>query len=337
MDTPKRSANGQIADEIWQNQALTFTICKVREPMMIKSLVSRYWLVLLSILMIIYMLFSVFSHPQPKLTEPDIKPSSTPYKDSVGGIGVVEPQSENITIGTAKSGIVTDIYVKVGQHVAKNEPLFTIDTRDAKARLAAAKAKLLYIKSKLEESKHQLTFYQNIDDRRAISTQELTQRKDSVQINEAEVRMAESEIKQIETELEQLTVKAPIDGTILQVSLHKGEFAQAGTLSDPLIVMGNTDVMHVRVEVDETNGQAILPTAKAVGYLREGNSKPISLSFVRIEPLVRLKKSISNQGNELVDTRVFVILYSFENTDVNARIGQQMDVFIDDAKKNNQQ
>ena len=39
-------------------------------------------------------------------------------------------------------------------------------------------------------------------------------------------------------ELERLTVKAPVDGTVLQVKIHQGEFATAGVLATPLMVLG---------------------------------------------------------------------------------------------------
>jgi len=101
-----------------------------------------------------------------------------------------------------------------------------------------------------------------------------------------------------------------------------------------LIIVGNTNVMHVRVEVDETNSQGLSPQAKAVGFLRGIGSGAIPLYYIRTEPLLASKKSLSNQGSELVDTRVLVIIYSFNNEKIGAYIGQQMDVYIDYEKNN---
>jgi multidrug resistance efflux pump len=200
-------------------------------------------------------------------------------------------------------------------------------------RFNAEKAKMVYEIAALNESKHQLQFYEHVEDKRAISNEEMVRRRDQVAIHEARVQEAQARLDVIEMELNRLTVKSPIDASILQISTHLGEYAQTGVLSNPLLIVGNTDMMHVRVEVDETNAQGISPKAKAVGFLRGYNAKKITLKFVRVEPLLTSKKSLSNQTNELEDTRVLIIIYSFHNENINAYNGQQMDVYIDHENK----
>lgn len=297
------------------------------------SFFSRYWLIFAALFMVIFTLISVFSHPKPTLTEPALRIGISPFKQAIAGIGIVEPQSEIIAIGTTIPGIISQIYVHVGQKVKANEALFTIDSRDATARYNAENARLDYAKAALEESKNQLKFYENVGDKRAISAEEITQRKDKVALATARVNEVQASLNVIAMEIERLTVKSPIDANILKISTHLGEYAPTGILKDPLIIEGQTDLMHVRVEVDESNAQGFSPKAKAVGFLRGYNPEQIPLVFVRVEPLLTSKKSLSNQGNELVDTRVLVVIYSFNNKNVNAYNGQQMDVYIDHEEK----
>lgn len=284
--------------------------------------------------MLIYTLVSIFSHPGPELAEPSLPVATSPFKNYIAGIGVTEPQSENIAIGTSLPGIITKVYVRVGQKVKVNDPLFKIDSRDAQARLASQRAKLAYAIAVARESKNQLKLYESVDDKRAISVEELTRRRDKAALDEANIDDAKAAVDVVTTEIERLTVKSPINGTILKVSARLGEYAPAGALAEPLIIVGNINVMHVRVEIDETNSQGLSPQAKAVGYLRGYNSGSIPLYYVRTEPLLASKRSLSNQGSELVDTRVLVIIYSFNNVNVGAHIGQQMDVYIDYEKNN---
>jgi HlyD family secretion protein len=53
------------------------------------------------------------------------------------------------------------------------------------------------------------------------------------------------------------------------------------------------------------------------------------LRFVRVEPYVVPKKSLTGGSNERVDTRVLQALYAFERGNLPVFVGQQMDVFIE--------
>jgi multidrug resistance efflux pump len=144
-----------------------------------------------------------------------------------------------------------------------------------------------------------------------------------------EAQQAEADLATIKTTLERLTVRAPIAGTVLQVNVRPGEFAQAGPLSTPLIVMGETATMHVRVDVDETEIHRIKAGARARAYLRGDATISTELTFVRFEPLVLPKRSLTGDTTERVDTRVLQVIYRISPSAFPAFVGQQVDVFID--------
>jgi HlyD family secretion protein len=292
-----------------------------------KTFFRQYWLIFLAIFMILFATYSVFHHPTPTLQDPALKVSSPPFKQAISGIGEVEPQSEIIDIGTNLPGIVTKVYVTVGQEIKANDPLFSIDARDADARLKAAKAAFSSANAQLLKATHDLQTYQRIDDKRAISIEELTRRKDQVTINQALTAEALAKVDIIETEIARLTVRAPIAGKILKVAIHPGEYTN--TVNGPLLILGDVRLMRVRVEFDASNAQKIKSASHAVGYLRDYQNQAIPLQFVRLEPLITTKKSLSNQGDEIIDTRVLIALYSFDNQHIDALSGQKMDVYID--------
>ena len=76
---------------------------------------------------------------EPKIPPP-ISPASKPFGKTVAGAGLVEAQTENISIGSALPGIVTEVYVKVGQAVKAGDPLCHLDERQVKAELKARMA-----------------------------------------------------------------------------------------------------------------------------------------------------------------------------------------------------
>jgi hypothetical protein len=58
------------------------------------------------------------------------------------------------------------------------------------------------------------------------------------------------------------------------------------------------------------------------------------LQFVRFEPFVVPKRSLTGDSTERVDTRVLQIIYRIQRDDVPLFVGQQLDVFIDAARPN---
>jgi multidrug resistance efflux pump len=70
----------------------------------------------------------------------------------------------------------------------------------------------------------------------------------------AQVLSAQAQIKATGTDIERLTVRAPVEGEVLPVNIRLGEFAAAGVLQTPLLLLGNLDALHARKDIDE-NGE----------------------------------------------------------------------------------
>ncbi len=138
-------------------------------------------------------------------------------------------------------------------------------------------------------------------------------------------------LKQSQTNLERHIVRAPIDGEVLKMNLRLGEFAQAGMMKDPLLMLGNITPLHVRVDIDENDAWRFKPGAKAEGALRGNRDIKSPLAFVRAEPYVLPKKSLTGDSSERVDTRVLQVIFRVENETLPVYVGQLMDVFIEAA------
>jgi HlyD family secretion protein len=261
-------------------------------------------------------------------------PARPPYHAFVAGSGIVEASTENIAIGTELPGVVSKIYVQIGSRVKAGDPLFTIDDRAQRAVLATRQASVQVAEAQLADSKNQLALAESITDKRAMSVEERDKRRFATQKSEAQLAQARAEFKSIETDLERLTVRAPVDGQILQLKVHLGEFAPTGVLATPLILLGNVDRLCVRVDVDENDAWRVRNGAPATGNLRGNKDIKTQLEFVRFEPYVVPKKSLTGDSSERVDTRVLQVIYGFERGELPIYVGQQMDVFIDAAEQN---
>jgi HlyD family secretion protein len=145
---------------------------------------------------------------------------------------------------------------------------------------------------------------------------------------EAKLEQAKATLDQARVDLDKTVVKAPVDGAILKVNLRLGEYAQAGVLSEPLMTMGSVDPLHVRVDIDETETWRVHPSGAARARLRGNPAISAPLSFVRFEPYVLPKRSLTGDTTERVDTRVLQAIYEFAPSTFPAFVGQQVDVFI---------
>lgn len=312
---------------------------------------SRQILPIIALIGIVLGVFYIFSDlPDREIIEPGQQPPKATGElansERVAGAGLVEPASEIIDIGSALSGLVTDLRVQPGDRVAKGEPLFLVDARAARARLAEANAAIREARASITEAqtarrtaRQQLDLYNNLDDAAAVSRSEIIRVEGEadaatsrLQVSQARLAAAQAAASSAQTEIERLTVRAPIAGEILAVNIRPGEFVatQGGGNSEPFIQMGETNPLHVRVDVDENEAVRVKLGAPATVSPRGAAEIQVKAQFVRAEPQVVPKRQLTNSAAERVDVRVLQIIYALpQNAESDPfRVGQQVDAFI---------
>ncbi len=260
-----------------------------------------------------------------------------PYRAFVAGAGIIEANTENIAIGTQIAGIVSKIYVQIGSQVKAGDALFTIDDRAQRASIATDTADANAARAQMELAKYELKVGDQLIGKKVISQEDLETRLRVADTAEARYLQAQANLEAAKTDLERLTVRAPIDGQIMQLKVHPGEFAPTGVLAQPLILLGNVEPMNVRVNVDENDAWRVRPNAEAIGYLRGNNQIRAPLRFVRFEPYVVPKMSLTGDTTERVDTRVLQVVFSFDRGNLPIYVGQQMDIYIDASLEQNRE
>ncbi|MGA7951824.1 MAG: efflux RND transporter periplasmic adaptor subunit [Thiobacillaceae bacterium] len=293
-------------------------------------MIRKYLLPLLAVVGVVIVIIAIIVDSRsPPAARPAVQPPKAPFASYVAGTGIIEASSGNIAIGTPVPGIVTAIYVKWGDHVKVGDRLFKIDNRDLQAQLLPAFAKKKESEARLEQAKGQLKIAESVPDKRAISVEELNNRRSAVTIDAAALVAAKAQIKQIKLEIERRTIQALVPGQILQLKVRLGEFAPSGALATPLMVLGNDTRLYLRVDIDEYDAWRVRPDAPAVASIRGNPNLHTSLRFERIDPYVVPKASLTGSSTERTDTRVLQVIYSFDPATLpDTYVGQQMDVFI---------
>lgn len=303
---------------------------------------------LVGLLVAVYVMLT--GQPDRTLDDPAEKPAhaegALADAPRVAGSGVVEPSSEMVSIGTSLSGLVTDVLVRPGDYVTRGQPLFTVDDRAQRARLeesraaiAQAEAAIAEAVSATETAGRQLALYRQVEDAAAVSRAEVIRAegdaaaaRSRLSVARAQLTAARAAAGSAQTDLGRLTVRAPIGGEILAVNIRPGEFVQAGGAqggnTQAYIDMGETRPLYVRVDIDEDEAVRLEMGAAASVNPRGAASHKVQAKFVRVEPLVVPKRSLTNSASERVDVRVVQVLYELPPTDGIFRVGQQIDAFI---------
>ena len=347
--------------------------------------ITKYLLPLFAAGMLALALYHVVSAAQkPPAPAPAVEPPRSVFGRTVGGSGIVEAWTENISVGTPLPGVVLEVYVpveKVGQTVKKGDPLFLVDNRQLLATLKSNEANLRAARAQLEKLEAQprpeevppseakvnvaeanVTLQQDLADRAgrlrgtgAVAEEDLSQRMLSLgvarrqlaqakaedallkagawrpdkEIARANVELAEAQVLQTKTDLDRALVRAPRDGVVLQVNVREGEYVGTPPGQAVMMLGAINEKFHVRVDINEHDIPRFRPGAPARASLRGDPRQDFPLTFVRVEPYVLPKKSLTGDNTERVDTRVLQAIYAVDARDKALYVGQQVDVFIE--------
>lgn len=281
----------------------------------------------------------------PQAAAPVKLPPTSQFEHAISGSGLVEANTRNIAVGSHLSGIVKQLFVAEGDSVEKDAPLFKLDDRSARAEISTAESNLSVARAQLAEAqvsladqRDQYARVSKLKEGVAVTADRVSRLRFAAQtattrvnVAKAAVDEAEARLKEANVTLEKTTVTAPITGKVLKLNTRVGEFVQAGETNTPPLVVGNDTPLHVRVSLDENDLWRFSKEAKATGSLRSNRNVTFPLTFVRLEPYVVPKTSLTGATSEKVDTRVLEVVYRVEATDAPVYIGQQVDVFIEET------
>jgi multidrug resistance efflux pump len=358
---------------------------------------------LLPVLAVVSLSFALLqmtrAQQKPAPVSPPVDPGKSPFGRQVAGAGIVEPETENISVGSHVSGVVQAVHVRVDDRITAGAPLFELDDRQMAAELAVRQAardsaeaqlarleamprreELPPLEAKVLEARANLMDKDTAFERakremeRGVGAGEnYDARKMAVDVARAQLKQAEANLDlaragawkfdvsttratlvqarvqcdQTRTELDRLRVTAPrvrrpgadrtrdpippedlVEFRVLQVNVRPGEYVGT-TPGQANIVLGTVGKLHVRVDVDENDIARFRPGMKGTAAPRGDPQARFALSFVRVEPYVIPKKSLTGGNTERVDTRVLQVIYAIDAPNAPLYVGQQLDVSLD--------
>ena len=148
---------------------------------------------------------------------------------------------------------------------------------------------------------------------------------------EAQVASARGDLAFARVNLEKLKIRAPIDGTVLQININPGELATPSSIQ-PLLMIANLMTLNVRAELDERDVSDIKVGQTATIRAAAFPGKEFAGSVTSIAPLVEPSRlgARAQQGNRSDVDVVEVLVRLTQPGPLTA--GMKVDVYFSQEK-----
>ena len=143
---------------------------------------------------------------------------------------------------------------------------------------------------------------------------------------EGQLNVARSDLQGARATLEKLTIRAPLDGTVLQVNARAGEIA-APQATQPLVLLGDMSALRVRAELYQRDLDKIKVGQQAVVRSDAFRGRDIAGKVASIAPLVESSRTAALSQRNMTDVDVVEVLVDLAEPGPFA-VGMKVDVYF---------
>lgn len=285
----------------------------------------------ITILVFVCAFLSYYRLSSTTLPMPPVTASITNHDRVIIAPAILDAPTDLVRLYPMQSGFVKTILVHIGERVNRGTPLISLDDTAAKTKHAIAQIKLqqakthFLIQKKQVEQTQKLVTHLKALDKRARSAIELDQKIqalafETAALNQAkqQIALAKATLKQTELTLHQLTITAPKDGIIFDITPHINEFVMT---AQPLILLGDPDKIMVRAAIAERDIDEFNPQLPAYLISTDPTHRRIPLTFVQLDQHLVTPPHLNANVQE-------VIYFFPRKAYSHAVAGQQLDVTI---------
>jgi membrane fusion protein, multidrug efflux system len=167
------------------------------------------------------------------------------YLDEIGKNGAFE----SVTVTPQVAGRITERHFEDGANLQKGQLLFVIDPRPYQAQLDSAQANLAQAKAALELAKIQFARDEELVGTKAISKQDYDTKKNTVDVDRAQVDAAEAALETARLNLEYCYIHSPIEGRAGARLVDIGNVVQTNTTA--LLLIQRLDPIYADFTITE--------------------------------------------------------------------------------------
>lgn len=181
--------------------------------------------------------------PEPPVPVTVVKATTRTMPVRVDAVGTVEAIN-SVAVKSLVDGQITRAFVKDGDTVARDQPLFRIDPRPAQANLREAQASLAKDQSALDQARSQVQRYQPVAAKHYISADQMEQYKTNLAAAAASVKVAQANVASVTLTLGFTDIRAPLAGKLGRILVQPGNLVKANDVN-ALVVINQIEPIYV--------------------------------------------------------------------------------------------
>jgi HlyD family secretion protein len=153
-------------------------------------------------------------------------------------------------------------------------------------------------------------------------------REEDRALAEADLQLARAELAEARAKYEKTFIRSPIDGTVLRKHHRNGEsVSNSSTVPDPILTIGDKEVLHVRIDVDETEVSKVRVGQKAYVTADAYSGQKFWGRVIRVGEQLGRKNVRTDEPTERVDTKILETLVELDHG-ARLPVGLRVDGFI---------
>ncbi|MDP9193376.1 MAG: efflux RND transporter periplasmic adaptor subunit [Acidobacteriota bacterium] len=172
----------------------------------------------------------------------------------VKATGVIKPMiGAEVRVGSRVSGVVSRLFVRIGDRVEKGQLLAELDDRDLVARRGEAAAAVELARANLDYARADLRRKQELHASALLAPSELDVAQRAFAVAEQQVAGARASLQFATTQLGYSRIVAPITGVVASVTTQEGETVAASFAAPTFLTLLDLTRLEVWAYVDETD------------------------------------------------------------------------------------
>lgn len=187
---------------------------------------------------------------------------------------------ERHVISTPLAGLVREVQVKPGDHVDKDQTLFTLDTRRLQADARGLEAERARLRLELAEADREVDRAEELYDRTLIAIRELELARIQKAMAAARLNKVDADLQKIRIDLDDSRIRAPAAARVLSVLVSPGEAVSPALAPPVLVTLGSNNQMRAETTVDATTAGRLQPGQPARVRLDSGDVFDASVASI---------------------------------------------------------
>lgn len=274
--------------------------------------------------------------PEPKPTYLTEQVKRGDIRQTVSAVGEISPESL-VDVGAQASGQIKKLYVGLGDTVRKGDLIAEINSTSQmntlntnKAQLATYQAQLASAQVALRTAERKYRREQALWAEEATSRESLESMEDALAAAKANVTQLKSSIKQAqisintaETDLGYTRIIAPMDGTVVAITVEEGQTLNAAQSTPTLIQLANLKTMLNKMQIAEGDITKVKPGQNIRFTILSEPDQPFEAVLDKVDPgLTTMSKGSYSKSTDTTESAIYYYARSLvPNPDGKLAIG----------------